>query len=1688
MVSLKQIKLLPNSPLIESLGRSFRARAYNEIDGPTAEELDRNPGLRINSFVMVHISLWGFNFTAPIHLYPGPLIMPIMGNDLLGIMGAAVDSGIAKVLIRLFKPLRIGESYISDPHLAAENSLRQSMAQSLRSHMMAPLGKQGMPLAIDTVRIMSIEGEQPIDYPPIRLQEGLVLLSHEHLAYPDKEIIIAPGEHVRIMVRTKSFRLHNKMEYELRGVERAPFYDVAPINGVLSIYKHAAEDSLLFPITLTSVTGVTLKPDLACVIISRVGSATVASLREGTADSSPPTYPEISNFKPIQYRDFPFPDEKGNWPSIPDWTPEEILEAEGEYDQWVKEENGKVYLCPKKNVRLFHKHSKVSRGQRVLIAKMLSQLPAIWYQEDEKALPGVPMTDVVIRVRLLDDKPIFRRVSHMGPKQRKIAQEEVSKWLELGIYKHSLSPYSCNITWAPKKDSIELRMCINYAPINAITEKDRFPMPRTEDLLMFLEGANYLTATDIKLGFHNFCIHPDDCAKLAFSTPDGHYEPVRLPFGWCNGPPAFMRQMGVSHAGFEEVVKIYMDDAVFRGADNLKMHIMQFCTTAYNDWRRGLRYEAKKAQVACEKLEFLGFAATGEGIMPSPKPNIFKRLLDRKHNCLKALQRTVGTLQWFRRFVPAFSYVIRPILHQSKRAGRLGDSSISFGDECTEAIKKVEESVNRLPLLHHPRPELPKHIYIAIGNYAFVTSIWQEPPDKEPHQILVFWSKIWPLQIENYNGPDRYALAVRETLIHHAYLLSGSPTITIHTTDAAFKALASNPCSWGARMQRLLSHTYQYTCHFRLSNSPLCRTMAELDSAIPEQESLDPITPSEELYATQPFNPPIPPRDILKLPMIYIDGACASVCAGRKQGAWGRYVRSGSSLNRSGLCEFPPFTNNRAEMEALLHLLLDRSLLVDPNSPIIVVSDSTYLCDSINKHWATWDKLPLANENDYVWASKGKEVYNGDLWRKITDAYCAVPIHLVHAGRAFTAGADALAKAELIAKREELTGQPRIGAMQVPPLTITTRSRSRQQDQPEAPPTPSIEKRYYPLPPDYDIEDDIDYIRPEDDDEDTWEVQAPLGVDQLPEPIPDEEVIEPPFPFEDERVNGPYRLPDWERDLLPERQIVPSRLLRRLIHPPLRMEGAHLNEFGQTMMALPAAQAKDEELIPILQHVNGGSHPLSNQHDRIMHRYEIEPKSKALTIQLGNNQHRFVVPKSLQPVVLELFHKAPGIGSHSSIEVTLLHIKRYFYWEKMDAMVKSYVQSCQTCIAAKKPTGKLPGFLTPAPVPKGPLFKLHADTMRGLPPCNQYQNVLIVQCTFSKMIFATPLISLAAGPTMRALIDIFTRFGPPQVFVADRGGEFRNDSLISFLKMWGILPIFSESYNPQANGQAEAAVRIVSRRLRTALHQMTVDRERSNPYPMKSWLKYLPYVVMAYNSSPNRITGMSPYEVLFGRPFPLPFPFAEDACPIPTDDQLGDHLLALQAGLAAAKARVTVRLEARRAQIKRMFDKFRQPMKIQPGDYAYVYFPKTMILPKLHPPTYGPFPVVAVDKRKGTEDVVGVYLEIEKQGKRKIKRFARARIHPLSYTHRDINWDRLQKFAKEFYEPNADYQSFLLEAENGIDDNFIIPNGHGQKEGGSSRRIHSAGLLTETEIDNQRSALLEYIEPPNDPLSHRFYE
>ena len=148
----------------------------------------------------------------------------------------------------------------------------------------------------------------------------------------------------------KTHRLRKGAIYSIQGVERDTFYDVILNPNVVQGYIHDDIDDTHVEVVLITNTYVTLNPLVACAIIKKAGIATVSSLKEICAVAAQPVqvdYPEESKYRPIPYGNYPFPDEKGDWAPVDDWTEAEIRTAAfHEADKGlVIVEDGKTYLC-----------------------------------------------------------------------------------------------------------------------------------------------------------------------------------------------------------------------------------------------------------------------------------------------------------------------------------------------------------------------------------------------------------------------------------------------------------------------------------------------------------------------------------------------------------------------------------------------------------------------------------------------------------------------------------------------------------------------------------------------------------------------------------------------------------------------------------------------------------------------------------------------------------------------------------------------------------------------------------------------------------------------------------------------------------------------------------------------------------------------------------------------------------------------------------------------------------------------------------------------------------------------------------------------------------------------------------------------------------------------------------------------
>src|SRR5688572_473541 len=130
----------------------------------------------------------------------------------------------------------------------------------------------------------------------------------------------------------------------------------------------------------------------------------------------------------------------------------------------------------------------------------------------------------------------------MAPAELKELKRQLKDLLDKGFIRPSKSPWGALILFVRKKDG-SLRMCIDYHQLNKMTIKNRYPLPRIDDLFDQLVGASFFLKIDLRSGYHQIRVREIDVPKMAFRTRYGHFEFLVMSFGLTNAPAIFMDLM-----------------------------------------------------------------------------------------------------------------------------------------------------------------------------------------------------------------------------------------------------------------------------------------------------------------------------------------------------------------------------------------------------------------------------------------------------------------------------------------------------------------------------------------------------------------------------------------------------------------------------------------------------------------------------------------------------------------------------------------------------------------------------------------------------------------------------------------------------------------------------------------------------------------------------------------------------------------------------------------------------------------------------------------------------------------------------------------------------------------------------------------------------------------------------------------
>lgn len=367
--------------------------------------------------------------------------------------------------------------------------------------------------------------------------------------------------------------------------------------------------------------------------------------------------------------------------------------------------------------------------------------------------PGIPLDT---------DEPIYTPQYPIPHKMRGDMGEQVQELNEAGIVIPSTSPYNSPTLMVPKTDG-GWRMVVDFRRLNQHVITDPHPLPRIQNILEDLGGSVFFTAIDLLAGFYNLKIRPQDRHKTAFSTPEGHWEFVRLPMGLKNSPSVFQRLMNIVLTGCLGVYSyIYVDDVIIY-SKTVEDH-MRHLDDIFSRLRKvGLKIKAAKCQMFKTSIKYLGFIVGQDGLRINPKKLEAITCFPRPTN-VKAVQGFLGLTGYFRTFILQYAQVAKPLYDLLKQ-----DRPWKWGKEQEEAFETLKMRMVSAPVLAFPDFSRPFVLTTDASATALGAVLTQEVGKK--HRLVSCASRLLKGAELRYSNTDREILAaVYGIKAHRSYL------------------------------------------------------------------------------------------------------------------------------------------------------------------------------------------------------------------------------------------------------------------------------------------------------------------------------------------------------------------------------------------------------------------------------------------------------------------------------------------------------------------------------------------------------------------------------------------------------------------------------------------------------------------------------------------------------------------------------------------------------------------------------------------------------------------------------------------------------------------------------------------------------------------------------------------------------
>ncbi|GJV41595.1 putative reverse transcriptase domain-containing protein [Tanacetum coccineum] len=417
-------------------------------------------------------------------------------------------------------------------------------------------------------------------------------------------------------------------------------------------------------------------------------------------------------------------------------------------------------------------------------------------------LPGLPPTrQVEFHIDLVPGAaPVARAPYRLAPSEMKELADQLQELSDKGFIRPSSSPWGAPVLFVKKKDG-SLRMCIDYRELNKLTVKNRYPLPRIDDLFDQLQGSSVYSKIDLRSGYHQLKVREEDISKTAFRTRYGHYEFQVMPFGLTNAPAVFMDLMNrVCKPYLDKFVIVFIDDILIY-SKNKQEHEEHLKIILELLKKEELYAKFSKCEFWIPKVQFLGHVIDNKGIHVDPaKIESVKDWASPKTPT--EIRQFLGLAGYYRRFIEGFSKIAKPMTKLTQKKVKF-----EWGDKQEAAFQLLKQKLCSAPILALPEGSEDFIVYCDASIKGLGAVLMQR------EKVISYASRQLKIHEKNYTTHDLELGAVVFALKIWRHYLYGTKC-TVFTDHKSLQHIL-NQKELNMRQRRWLELLSDYDCDIR---------------------------------------------------------------------------------------------------------------------------------------------------------------------------------------------------------------------------------------------------------------------------------------------------------------------------------------------------------------------------------------------------------------------------------------------------------------------------------------------------------------------------------------------------------------------------------------------------------------------------------------------------------------------------------------------------------------------------------------------------------------------------------------------------------------------------------------------------------------------------------------------------------